>query len=85
MKKTFYTSKVSNNIDQQEVQNSFLENQNIKDDFENKERTYSNCEAPLIQGIKPQEEKTDEKFLTNKGDENDNKNKEFLQNPFLNN
>ena len=85
MKKTFYTSKVSNNIDQQEVQNSFLENQNIKDDFGNKERKYSNCEAPLIHEVKPQEKNNYGKYLTNKGDEDNNKNKEFLQNPFLNN
>jgi hypothetical protein len=39
----------------------------------------------LIQGVKPKEENNYDKFLTNRGDEDDNKNTEFLQYPFLNN
>ena len=91
IKNSFHSSMVtdsvnSNNLKQSEVLNSLNANIDVKDsnnNSNNKDRSLSGCEAPLIQELKPQMNKEEEKFFTNNGEEDGNEKIKFLSNPYL--
>ena len=90
IKNSFHSSTVtesinSNNLKQSEVFNSLNDNINIKDSNINSSnnRSLSGCEAPLVQELKPQLNKEENKFYTNDGEEDGNENIKFVTNPFV--
>lgn len=90
IKNSFHSSTVtdsinSNNLKQSEVLNSLNDNINVKDSNikASNNRSLSGCEAPLVQELKPQWNKEENKFYTNDGEEDGNENIKFVTNPFV--
>ena len=90
IKNSFHSSTVtdsinSNNLKQSEVLNSLNDNINVKDSNikVSNNRSLSGCEAPLVQELKPQWNKEENKFYTNDGEEDGNENIKFVTNPFV--